>query len=522
MGAAEGSDGRPVSEIDPALPDYPTLVHALAFAARQAPDRAALVCEDYSLTFVQYRRAVGGLARYLRQHGAQGGRVAIMMANSVEMAVACLGAMAAGAQTAPVNPGYSERELTPLLTDSDPAIMLCDAAFADKARALAARFGIAHVAILGAGGIDIGDWADDEGLDLPQPLPSADDAAAMFFTGGTTGVPKGAEHIHAMMILFCRQMATVWRLEMDTERILSVAPMFHIWGHHVALVMPLYLRATLVTVRQYQPETVLEQFERHAITVFAGGPPAIYLGLLGHPKVASTDFSSLKYCMGGGAPCSEDLLRQWERTAGCEVLEGLGMSEGAPISGNPTHGERKLMSVGIIPPLTEIDIVDIETGTKVLAPLERGEIRVRGPQFTRGYRNRPDETAAAIRDGWLHTGDIGYLDDDGFLFLVDRKKELILVGGFNVYPREIDEVLYSHEAVHEAAAVGIADDFKGEVVKAFVALVPGADIGEPELIEYCAARLIDYKVPVAIDVMAALPKTGANKIDKLALRGLKR
>ena len=507
-------------EIDPGLPNYPTIVHALRFAAARAPDRVALVCEARGITYAQYARAAGGLALQLRGLGAAGSRVAILMGNSIEMSVACLGGMAAGAQIAPMNPAYTDREVILLLTDTEPAVILCDAALEERARTWAGELGIPHVLALGEGGVEIERWIDDPALTLPEPLPRPVDPSAIFFTGGTTGVPKGAEHVHGMMMWFCRQVLSQWHLDFDTERVLTVAPMFHIWGHHFANIAPLYMRATLVMLPQYKPAAVLDQFGRHAISVFAGGPPTIYIGLLANANFDTTDFSALKYCMGGGAPFSEDLLREWERRTDCALLENSGMSEGAPLSGNPTHGKRKLMSAGVVPPETEIDIVDLETGTRVLPAMERGEVRVRGPQFTRGYRNRPEETAAAIRDGWLYTGDIGYFDDEGFLFLVDRKKEMILVGGYNVYPREIDEVLYGHTAVHEAAAVGFPDDFKGEVVRAFVALKPGADkVSEKELIAYCTERLVGYKVPVAIEFLDALPKTGPGKIDKIALKG---
>jgi long-chain acyl-CoA synthetase len=196
------------------------------------------------------------------------------------------------------------------------------------------------------------------------------------------------------------------------------------------------------------------------------------------------------------------------------------MSEGAPTTCNPID-KRKHLSVGVTAPSTEIDVVDVETGERVLSTGERGEIRVRGPQFTQGYRNRPEENAQAIRDGWLYTGDIGYFDDEGYLYVVDRKKELINVGGYKVYPREVDEVLHAHPAVQEAAAVGVPDSFRGEAVKAVVALKPGARLGEDELLEYCRANLVKYKVPTQVQFVDALPKTGPGKIDKLKLRGLR-
>jgi long-chain acyl-CoA synthetase len=211
---------------------------------------------------------------------------------------------------------------------------------------------------------------------------------------------------------------------------------------------------------------------------------------------------------------------RWRQLAGHAILEGWGMSEGAPINANPSFGPQKLLSTGPTVAETEIDIVDLETGTTVLPVGERGEIRVRGPQFTIGYRNRPAETAATIRDGWLYTGDIGYFDDDGYMFLVDRKKELIIVGGYNVYPREIDELLTNHPAVREAATVGVPDPFLGEAVRSYVALRPGEQVTVDELSSYCHANLVKYKRPRDIVILEELPKKGPGKIDKLLLRSM--
>ena len=196
------------------------------------------------------------------------------------------------------------------------------------------------------------------------------------------------------------------------------------------------------------------------------------------------------------------------------------MSEGAPINSNPLHGVRKIGSVGLVPPDTEVEVVDLDTGERVMPTGERGEIRVRGPQFTTGYRNRPEETRQAIRNGWLYTGDIGYYDADGYLFLVDRKKEMIIVGGYNVYPREIDEILFKHPAILEAATVGVPDSFSGEAVKAFVVLRPGAALTAKELQDYCRGMLVKYKVPTQVAFVDALPRSGVGKINKLALKAM--
>jgi long-chain acyl-CoA synthetase len=243
------------------------------------------------------------------------------------------------------------------------------------------------------------------------------------------------------------------------------------------------------------------------------------MGLLASPLFAQADLSKLRYCPSGGAPCPEELHREWLEKTGCPLLEGWGMTEGAPFCLNVSgSGKRKLLSVGNPVPETEIEIVDLETGDKVLPMGERGEVRVRGPQIMRDYRNRPAETAATLRNGWVHTGDIGYVDDEGFLFLVDRKKDMVIVGGFNVYPREVDEVLFKHPKIREAATVGRKDPRLGEVLVAFVVLDQGKTMTPDEFFEYCKTEMVKYKRPVEVRFVDALPKTGTNKINRIALR----
>jgi long-chain acyl-CoA synthetase len=506
---------------DPDLPEYPTVIHALADAVRRIPDQPAIWCEDDGLSYRQYLRCVAGYARLLAERGVAGRRVAHLMGNSIEVAVASLGAQAARAQSAPMNAAYPPAGLEPLLRDVDPLVLTCDAGSATMGRALAAKLGIPHLDVFAPGELTLDVWRDDESLTLPEPLPRADDPSLIFFTGGTTGTPKGADHVHANEMAYARSVSSAWNYGRDRARTLDVAPNFHIWGYCNIVVSPVYLGAAVDVVRAYKPEIVLQRFEDKKISVFAGGPSALYVGLRAHERFKTTDFSNLEYCLAGGAPCSDALLRGWEEDTGCAIYEGWGMSEGAPINSNPFKGVRKVGSVGPNCAGTEVELVDLETGTAVVPTGERGEVRVRGPQFIKSYLNRPEETAATIRDGWLYTGDIGRFDEDGYLYLVDRKKEMILVGGYNVYPREVDEVLVNHPAVMEAAAVAAPDDFRGETVRACVALKPGAEATADELIAWCAERLVKYKVPTVVDFFEALPKSGAGKIDKLSLRGLR-
>ena len=510
------SDRPPFDYVD-GDPRYPTIVDALDAAAGRQPDRVALICGDRQVTFAEYRRAAAGMAGYFAERYPPGARVALVMGNGIETAVATMGAYAARLQLAPLNPAYTDPELARLVADVEPAAIACSPELADRVGSLA---GDADALAIGAGGLDVWRWAADEDLSLPADRPRPDDRCIMFFTGGTTGLPKGAEHVHGSYDWFCRQTHALWRFPFDRETVLNVAPMFHIWGHHFSLVFPLFIRATVVIVPRYSPDLVIGELVRHRVSVFAGGPAAIFLGLLGSDAIADADLGALAYSLAGGSPCPADLLERWRARTGNEILEGLGMSEGAPLCLNPTDGPKKRLSVGPRPPDTELEIVDLETGTRLLPTGERGEIRVRGPQFTIGYRGRPEDTAEAIRDGWLYTGDVGYLDEDGYLFLVDRKKELILVGGFNVYPREVDEAMTDHPAVAEAAAIGIPDDFLGEAVCVFVALRPGASASADALREHAEARLARFKRPRIVRILDALPKKGPGKIDKLALKAM--
>jgi len=503
-------------------PDYPTILHALEDVVRRTPDRQALICEERGLTFAQHKKAISGFAKQLQKIGVEGERVAILMTNCLEMPVCILGAMAARAYVAPMNPNYSDSELTPLLKDTTPKVLVTLPEFYDRLSNFAAAMGIAHVLVAGEGSNTIASWISEGSEGLPQPLPNADDYAMMFFTGGTTGLPKGAEHRHRHIMAFCRLEAAFFStLEYDKEVSLAVAPMFHIFGHHHGVIHPLYTGATHVIVRQYKPDIVLAQLSKHKVTLFAGGPSTVYVGILAAEGMKTANLSSLKICCAGSSPFSEDLLRNWEKTTGCPIYEGVGMSEGAPYANNPVIGKRKVLSVGLPPPETEVEVVDLETGTRVMPPYERGEIRVRGPQMISSYRNRPEETAYTIRGGWVYTGDIGYFDDEGYLFVVDRKKELIISGGYNIYPREVDEVLHSHPDTFEVATVGMKDTFRGEIPVAFVVLKPGRTASAEDLLAYCKQKLVDYKIPRRIEFLDALPKTGPGKIDKLKLRGLR-
>jgi len=503
-----------------ALPQHESLVHMLRAAVDAQPDLAAVVNEDRRITYAELGRAVAGLTRRLEAVGAKRGeRVLLLMPNSIEMEVALMAVMATCAQVAPINPFLTPSELKKQLVDVGACAVICDASTAQKAAGVAAEFRIPTTLTLGAGGQTLDAWTQDPSLALDRTkLPALDDLALLIFTGGSTGVPKGVNHTHRGLLVSCLQHVTVWPCAFGQERFLNVAPMFHIWGFGYSTLVPIFTQSTLVMVPRYDADKVVRALAEHKITIFAGGPAPIYMGLITSPLFATADLSALRYCPSGGAPCPEELHREWLARTGQPLLEGWGMTEGAPFCLNPYDGKRKLLSVGNPVPGTEIQVVDLETGERVLPLGERGELRVRGPQLMTGYRNQPEETARTLRDGWVYTGDIGYADDEGFLFLVDRKKDMVIVGGYNVYPREVDEVLFKHPKIREAATVGKPDARLGEVIVAFVVLDAGATLTEEELFEYCKTEMVKYKRPVEVHFVESLPKTGANKINRRALR----
>ncbi|HTR37086.1 MAG TPA: AMP-binding protein [Bryobacteraceae bacterium] len=509
----------PKIAVDRSLPFHESLVHMFWHAVERKPDTVAVIYQDRSITYRDFGRATNGLAVLLDSLRLEPGPIVVIMPNSIEMDVALMAVMSVGAQVAPVNPFFHVAEASKVLDDFDPKAIICHPSTFDKAHAVAEKMGLAHVITVGYE--TLAQWTADARLDSPRAkMPRADDLALSIFTGGSTGVPKGVNHTHRGLMWSLIQHVSVWPIPFGTGVFLNVAPMFHIWGLGYATWVPIFTAGTLVMIPKYDPDEVVKGLAEHRVSIFAGGPAPIYMGLLRSPLFDRVDLSALKYCPSGGAPCPEDLHREWLKRTGCPLLEGWGMSEGAPFCLNLYDGQRKLLSVGNPVPETEVEVVDLETGTRVLPMGEAGEVRVRGPQMMTGYHNKPEETAYALRDGFMYTGDIGYVDKDGFLFLVDRKKDMVIVGGYNVYPREIDEVLFNHPAIHEAATVGKRDDRLGEVVVAFVAVKTGAELDEEQLFAYCRENLVKYKRPVEVHFIDALPRTGTNKIDRIKLRAM--
>ena len=494
---------------------WPTVVEMLAAAATESPSSEALVCGARRLSYAGYLASVAGFAQELCALGARGERVATLVGNSIEAAVTSFAALAAGAQQVPLNTLLTAHELGPILDDARPVVLVVDEASAAMAEPLARKASVQHVIVVGGRARQLDAWRVGEAA-LP-PFPDPQTLALLQYTGGTTGRAKGVDLTHAAIAINVTQREALLPSRRG-DRILCMMPLSHAYGMAMGLFLAPYCAGALVILPRYRPEDVLRAVAGERIGVFPGSP-TVFVGLMAHADFGLTDWSSVHTCYSGAAPLPAATLQRWRDAVGAPVYEGYGLTEAGPVlSFNPAGGLTKPGSVGVAVPLTEIQIVDVESGSQVLGVGRCGEIRARGPQCMCGYRNRRNETAQALRDGWLYTGDIGEFDADGYLYIRDRKKDMAIVGGYNVYPREVEEVLFELPDVADAAVIGVPDDYRGERLIAHVVLRPGAVADAELLLAHCRRRLAKYKLPARVQFASALPKTLVNKTDKNALR----
>lgn len=492
---------------------FPSVIHMLEAAAAAVPERTAVVCGEETLTYRQYLACIRELAHSLREQGVgPGDRVVTLLGNSADAAVATFAIQAAGAQLVPLNPAYTEAELSPVIADADPKLIYHDAALRERLRKISLDQDCCVAVGVGARRLARPPSTFPPSLAMPE----SDWLSTLRYTGGTTGVPKGVNLTHRAIATNVVQREALLPTH-DGEQVMCITPLFHVYAVSMGLYLAANCRGTLHIVQKFDAGAVLEDAARHRIS-FLSASPTIFLGLMGHEAFARADLSSLRVCSSGSAALPEEVLRRWEGITGCLVCEGYGQTEAGPVlTYNPLAGPRKPGTVGRAVPMTEVQIVDVETGTQPLPTGEEGEIRARGPQIMTGYRNRPEETAATLRDGWLYTGDIGRFDADGYLTICDRKKDMVVTAGYNVYPREIEEVLFSHPAISDAAVIGVPDSYRGEALLALVVRADPALTAEA-IMKHLAPRLTKYKWPRELRFLDALPKTSVAKTDKAALR----
>jgi long-chain acyl-CoA synthetase len=507
-GLIPGTDDRPGP---PPHNDLVTnLARNLTDTTRAHAGRVAVRVDNAAMTYRALDEASARVAGLLHERGLRpGDRIGLMLPNVAEVPVVYYGILRAGGVVVPMNPLLKEREVAYYLGDSGAGLIFFWHAFADQARGAAEQAGAELVVV--------------DGIGFPELLASAtpdfqvadrddQDTAVILYTSGTTGHPKGAELTHGNLISNTEVSRTDIVRATPDDVIFGGLPLFHVFGQTVALNVAVAAGACLTLLPRFDAGHALRILADHRVTVFEG-VPTMYVALLHQPDRADHDTSALRMCISGGAALPVEVLRGFEDASGVPVLEGYGLSETSPVASfNHPGRERKPGSIGT--PIRDVRMRVVDEAGDEVAQGEVGEIAIQGPNVMKGYWQRPEATAEAIRGGWFRTGDMGRVDEDGYFYIVDRKKDLIIRGGYNVYPREIEEVLYEHPAVAEAAVIGLPHSSLGEEVGAAVALKPGAAITAEELRDFVKSQVAAYKYPRHVWLVDALPKGATGKIQK--------
>ena len=512
-------------------------------SARELPHRTAVAFQNVKITYARLQERVNTLAANLVQLGLKkGDRVGIMLPNLPQTVISFWAVLKAGGVVVMTNPLYMEKELVHQFTDSQCRMLIALDRLWPRLHALESKLGLEKLIFTSVADslafplnllyklkarkegtlvkvpVDrnkVYAWKDvfKRGLPFePARVDPARDLALLQYTGGTTGKAKGVKLTHENVAVNVQQCRVVLYEIGTREVFLCLLPFFHVYGLTVCLCFPASLGATIAPYPQFVPQEVLKAIDKLKPTIFPSAP-AVFNTLLEQKNIRQFDLKSIRICVTGSAPMPVDLLKRFKEMTGAEIIEGYGLTEASPVTHfNPLRGKRKIGSIGLPFPDTDPIIVDIQTGTRVLPPGEPGELAIKGPQVMQGYLNRPDENAETLREGWLFTGDIATMDAEGYFFIVDRKKDLIISGGFNVYPREIEEVLYEHPKVLDAACVGIGHQSRGETIKAYVVPKEGQVLEKKEVVAFCRSKLAGYKVPRQVEIRDELPKTIVGKV----------
>jgi long-chain acyl-CoA synthetase len=481
----------------------------LTASTERQPDRAAIKLDGLELTYEQLSGASAHVVGLLREHGvSHGDRVGIMLPNVPYFPVCYYGTLRAGGVVVPMNVLLKKREVAFYLSDSGAKLLFAWEGFAEDAQAGADESGAECVIV------KLGEFEQVVGAASPETdvaEVSDDDTAVILYTSGTTGTPKGAELTHGNLKRNCEIAYGLFDLGADAV-VLGALPLFHSFGQTCCMNAAISAGATLTLIPRFDPAKALEIIQRDHVNVFEG-VPTMYGAMLHEPEREKYDTSTLELCASGGSAMPVELMRGFEEAFNCKVLEGYGLSETSPVASfNHPDRERKPGSIGT--PVDGVEMKVVDDGDNDVPRGEVGEIVIRGHNVMKGYWHKPEATEEVMRDGWFHTGDMARVDEDGYFFIVDRKKDLIIRGGYNVYPREIEEVLYEHPAVREAAVVGVHDDSLGEEVGAAVVLKDGEDVGPDDLRAYVKERVAAYKYPRRVWLVDDLPKGPTGKILK--------
>lgn len=532
------------AEVAPTF-DYPkqNLAMFLVNSAQKHPDKPALYFMGKSITYKTLLESSYRMAHVLRSFGVtKGDRVAIMLPNCPQVVISYYGALMAGAVTVMTNPLYMEREILHQMKDSGAKVIITMDMFAARVEKVIAETELKHMIVTSipdylpfpknklypikakkSGPLPVINYGERvhafkkvlaDAADIPvcEEVDAENDVALLQYTGGTTGVPKGVMLTHMNLIANTVQ-CTNWfyRVEEGAERYMAALPCFHVFGLTVLLNQAVYIAGELLLVPKFELQMILDLIRKRKPTLFPGAP-TMYIALINHPRIHEYDLSSLNACVSGSAALPREVQERFEELTGGRLIEGYGLTEASPVTHvNPIWERRKEGSIGLPLPDTEAMVVNPETGEEVGVG-EPGELIVKGPQVMKGYWNRPDETFDTLRNGWLFTGDMATMDEEGYFTIIDRKKDMIIASGYNIYPREIEEVLFEHPSVKEAVVVGVKDAYRGETVKAFIVLKDGAKADPADLEKFCRTQLAAYKVPREYVFRDSLPKTMIGKV----------
>ena len=524
--------------------NYPRrpLYEILRTTAIEVPDATATVFLGATLTYAEIKRQADRLAAALHDSGVKKGDcIGIMLANCPQYMIAAFAVLRLGAIVVNINPLYTPRELAVVAVDAGIRLLIALDTLAGIALKVQKQTPIETIVITSTGEYSAEAmetsaiegtvrWSDLLAATNLPDLPTVEidpenDVAVLQYTGGTTGVPKGAmlTHYNIFTNVVQSECWTQANMVRGTHTFLIVIPLFHVYGFTIGMMHGAWVGARQVLIPKYDANVLLEAIRDYVPTYFPG-VPTIYISLLNHPQAREYGLNKIRIFNSGSAPLPVEVISQFERVTGGALCEGYGLSEASPVTHTtPFYGKRKPGSIGLPLPDTDVKIVDLETGETEVQPGAEGELCICAPQVMKGYWNRPAESADALRideNGrkWLYTGDVARMDEDGYFYIAQRKKDMILVSGFNVYPSEVEAVLYAHPAVMEVAVIGIKDAYRGEAVKACVVLKSSVNVAAAELVAHCKTQLAVYKVPGIIEIRESLPKTAIGKILHRVLR----
>ncbi len=523
----------------PSIPLHQILIET----AKKHPASPALVFYGKTISYAELDDMTNRLGNVLKGLGVQrGDRVTIMLPNTPQCVIAYYAILKIGAVAVQTNPLYVEREIEHQIKDSDSEVLIVLDLFYPRIEAILSKVNLRQVILCRIQdflppllkllyplkAMKEGQWIrvkkkpfihdfmkliKNASSDCKIPEVKPEDLALLQYTGGTTGTAKGVMLTHFNLVANTVQCRS-WMPELKEgeETFLSVIPFFHVYGMTACMNLAIYIGGKMILMPRFKTKEVLDNIEKYSATVFQG-VQAMYVAINYFPGIEKRELSSIKVCISGGGPLHAEVQERFESLTGGKVVEGFGLTEASPVTHcNPIHGKRKKGTIGVPLPLTDARIVDIEKGEKDVPPGEVGELIVQGPQVMKGYWKRPEETAGTIRNGWLYTGDMTKMDTDGFFYVVDRKKDMIKTGGENVYPREVEEILFQHPKVKDAVVAGLPDPFSVEIIKAYIVLNDGVTATEEEILEHCRKHLAKFKVPKLIEFRKELPKTIVGKV----------